>query len=73
MRSFTVVGFWDDSDTPVSVAVIELIGGGQMLIEGGQGCSEGGPWALDVDDAPDPYTAETMAVRTMQSLIEEVP
>jgi hypothetical protein len=50
------------------VAVIELIGGGYMDIGGGEGCSEGGPWATDVDaiDAP---SAETLAVDVMLSTL----
>lgn len=69
-RSFTVIGFWDDSDQPVPVAVVELIGGGQMLIGGGEGCSEGGPWATDLE-AIDMDSAEGLAVEEMLATLNQ--
>lgn len=69
-RSFTVFGFWDDSDTPVPVAVVELIGGGYMDIGGGEGCSEGGPWATTVD-AIDMGSAGWVAVQEMLTTVKE--
>ena len=64
MREFTVFGFWNDADEPVPVAVVELIGGGHMDIGGGEGCSEGGPWATSVE-AVDMESAEGLAVEEM--------
>lgn len=69
-RTFTVFGFWDDSDQPVPVAAVELIGGGYLEIGGGEGCSEGGPWATTVD-AVDIGSAESVAVEEMLETVKE--
>ncbi|WP_024816947.1 hypothetical protein [Arthrobacter sp. 31Y] len=58
-ESFTVIGFWDE-DEPVVTGVIT----GQHSVEGGDGVSEQGPWALWVD-AVDAEAAATFAIEEM--------
>jgi hypothetical protein len=59
-RAFTVVGFWADDDQPVVVGVIQ----GAHEVTGGEGVTEGGPWATSVM-APTPEHAAELAVWDM--------
>lgn len=57
---WTIVGYWNGDDDPIPVAVIA----GAHTVTGGEGCSEGGPWATAVM-APDYETAERLAIAEM--------
>jgi hypothetical protein len=60
-QPFTVIGFWDDSDTAIPVGVVK----GVVDVYGGHGVSEGGPWARDVI-AVHADEAEALAVKLTQ-------
>ena len=60
-QPFTVIGFWDDSDTAIPVGVVK----GAVDVYGGNGVSEGGPWARDVI-AVHADEAEALAVKLTQ-------
>lgn len=55
-RQFTVIGYWDDADQRVVTGVIE----GEHEVTGGDGCSDGGPFAVYIHDAIDAPSAESM-------------
>lgn len=43
-KLYTVIGYWKDDDSPVSVGVIE----GDHAVHAGHGATEGGDWATSV-------------------------
>lgn len=61
MAGWTVIGYWDDADYPISVGVVA----GEQFVQGGEGCSDGGPWATFVD-APTAAEAELRGVQDME-------
>lgn len=62
---FTVIGYWDDSDNPVAVGVID----GFHDVTGGDD-GEYQPWATSVY-AIDSATAEAMACDEMRETLED--
>jgi hypothetical protein len=65
-KPFTVIGYWDDADTPVSVGVIE----GEHPVHCGDGATEGGDWATSVH-ADSPEEAERAAVDEMRATLPD--
>lgn len=64
MREFTVVGYWDNSDSAVTVATIE----GSHYVGGGEGATAvwvGGVWSINVR-AGDVDSAERAAVTEVE-------
>lgn len=63
-QPYTVVGYWDEDDAPISVGVIE----GDHPVGGGLGHTEGGDWATVVWTDKGMETAEWEAIEEMQEL-----
>lgn len=61
--TYTAVGFWDDSDT------LQLVGITAGVVEffGGDGCSEGGPWAESFE-VPDDEDVEIWICRKIDEI-----
>jgi hypothetical protein len=61
-QPYTVIGYWDDSDTAIAVGVVE----GSPGFAGSSTVSEGGPWAIDIQ-ASSYEEAETLGTQKMQA------
>jgi hypothetical protein len=61
-QPYTVIGYWDDSDTAIAVGVVE----GNPGFAGSSTVSEGGPWAIDIQ-ASSYEEAETLGTQKMQA------
>lgn len=64
LKTYTVLGYWDDSDRPVSVGVIE----GNHDVDAGESLTEGGDWATSVE-AEDAEWAEGLAIAEMRATL----
>jgi len=62
IKPFTVIGFWDDSDTPVPVSIVP----GTPQVYGCSNVSEGGTWCESVN-AASWEEAEALAVAKMMA------
>lgn len=60
-KHYTVIGYWDDSDTAIAVGVVE----GTPGFAGSANVSTGGPWAIDIQ-APSYEEAEALGTKQMQ-------
>lgn len=60
-KPFTVIGFWDDSDTAIAVGVVE----GTPGFAGSPTVSTGGAWAIDIE-AASYEEAEALGTKQMQ-------
>lgn len=61
-KPFTVIGFWDDSDTPIPVSIVP----GTPQVYGCSNVSEGGTWCEAVN-ATSWEEAEVLAVAQMEA------
>lgn len=66
IKPFTVIGFWDDSDTPIPVSIIP----GTPQVYGCSNVSEGGTWAEAVN-AASWEEAEAQAVARLMATISD--
>lgn len=66
LKTYTVLGYWDDSDRPISVGVIE----GDHPVGAGEGATEGGDWATSVE-AEDHECAEGLAIEEMRATLRD--
>lgn len=66
LKTYTVVGYWDDSDRPVSVGVIE----GNHAVGGGESATVGGDWATSAE-AEDAECAEALAIEEMRATLPD--